>query len=211
MAAFLRTGGRLRRPRVETPERVPHSLAPDAITAPGIGRTGLTSLKIRVSSGAGAGPTQLAAFDAALQAAGVAGYNIVRLSSVIPPHAVVREVNGNEPLNGTQGDIAFCVYAAAYASTPGEQAWAGMAWATRVDGLGAGLFVEHTAASESTIRRDLNATLEAMSSNRGNAYRQAGEIVFSAICVDHPVCALVVATYGTAGWKTLIDPERPTS
>ena len=38
-----------------------------------------------------------------------------------------------------------------------------MAWALDHDQSGAGLFVEHTACSESVVRRDLHATIEAMS------------------------------------------------
>ena len=194
---------------METPDRVAHAPAADAI--PANGQTGPTRLVIRVSRGAGAGPTRLAAFDMALHAAGVAGYNIVRLSSVIPPHAVVREVTGEDQVKGGQGDVAYCVYAAAYASTPGEQAWAGMAWAMHQNGSGAGLFVEHTAASEAVVRRDLDATIETMSLTRGNMYRTAGQTVSSAVCVDHPVCAVVMATYGTAGWSRLINAEGETS
>ena len=190
---------------MEIPDRVPHPAASDAI--PYNGRGEPAHLLIRVSRGAGSGPTRLAAFDAALHAAGVADYNIVRLSSVIPPHAVVREVGEDDQVRGARGDVAYCVYAAAYASTPGEQAWAGMAWAAHMDGSGAGLFVEHTAASEFTVRRDLNATLETMSSNRGRTYQVAGQIVSSAICVDHPVCAVVVANYGTAAWSRLVEPD----
>jgi arginine decarboxylase len=168
-------------------------------------------LDIKVSRGAGTGPTRLAAFDAALQAAGLAGYNIVRLSSVIPPGAVVQEVAGADLDRGVNGDVAYCVYAAAYASNPGEQAWAGMAWADHLDGSGAGLFVEHTAASETRVRQDLVATLEAMSISRGDAYELAGQIVSSASCVDHPVCAVVVATYGTAGWSRLVERREQKS
>ena len=191
---------------METPDRVAHAPASDA--TPANGQAGPTRLVIRVSRGAGSGPTRLAAFDMALHAAGVAGYNIVRLSSVIPPHAVVREVTGDDQVKGGQGDIAYCVYAAAYASTPGEQAWAGIAWAMHQDGSGAGLFVEHTAASEAVVRRDLDATIEAMSRTRGNMYRTAGQTVSSAVCIDHPVCAVVIATYGTAGWGRLVSAEE---
>jgi arginine decarboxylase len=190
---------------VETPDRVPHAAASDAI--PSNGRAARTRLVIRVSRGAGAGLTRLAAFDSALHAAGVAGFNIVRLSSVIPPHAIVREVTGDDQVKGAEGDVAYCVYAAAYASTPGEQAWAGIAWAMHQDASGAGLFVERSAASESVVRRELDATLEAMALTRGHMYRPAGQAVSSAICVDHPVCAVVVATYGTAGWSRLVNPE----
>jgi len=168
-------------------------------------RTG--RLLIRVSTGSGTALTRLAAFDAALFVAGVAGYNILHLSSVIPPHAVVREVPGTEQIQGATGDVAYCVYAAAYASTPGEQAWAGLAWATDPDESGGGVFVEHAACSESVVRRDLTATIDAMSQIRGNRLRMAGQTVSSAVCVDHPVCAVVVATYGTAGWSDLLNSE----
>jgi len=160
-----------------------------------------------VSTGSGAGPTRLAAFDAALFAAGVAGFNIVRLSSVIPPHAEVSEVPAAEQIQGTEGDVAFCVYAAAYASTPGEHAWAGIAWAVNRNQSGAGLFAEHTAWSESVVRRDLVTTMEAMSGTRGGAYRMAGQAVSAAVCVDHPVCAVAIATYGTADWGALLNSK----
>src|SRR5205085_9575333 len=45
------------------------------------------SVRIVVSHGTGEGPTPLAAFDKALLAAGVENYNLIRLSSVIPPGA----------------------------------------------------------------------------------------------------------------------------
>ena len=190
---------------METPDRVSHAPASDAI--PAHGRAAPLRLVIRVSRGSGVGPTRLAAFDAALYAAGVAGYNIVRLSSVIPPHAVVREVRGADQVKGAEGDIAYCVYAAAYASTPGQQAWAGLAWALHQDAAGAGLFVERSGGSESVVRRELEATIQAMAFTRGHVYRAAGQAVSSAVCVDHPVCAVVVATYGTVGWSSLVDLE----
>jgi arginine decarboxylase len=190
---------------VEPLDHVRRPLSPD--TRPSAHRNERRKLLIRVSTGSGAGLTRLAAFDTALFAAGVADYNIVRLSSVIPPHAVVREVPGAEQLQGTVGDVAYCVYAVAYASTPGDQAWAGVAWAVSTNHSGSGLFVEHTASSESLVRRDLNATIDAMSRTRGHQYRMAGRTVSSAVCVDHPVCALVIATYGTSSWSDLLRPE----
>lgn len=190
---------------METPDRTRQAAVSDAI--PAAGRPGSLRLVIRVSRGAGAGTTRLAAFDAALHAAGVAGYNIVRLSSVIPPHAVVQHVTPDRQVQGAPGDVAYCVYAAAYASMPGEQAWAGLAWATHQDGSGAGIFVEHTAASEFVLCRDIDATIDTMSHTRGHMYRVAGQILSTAVCVDHPVCAMAIAAYGTAGWRTLINPE----
>jgi len=46
-------------------------------------------VRIVVSRGTGEGPTPLAAFDKALLAAGVENYNLIRLSSVIPPGAEI--------------------------------------------------------------------------------------------------------------------------
>jgi arginine decarboxylase len=186
------------------PDRVSHAPA----DAPPVGsRNGRARLLIRVSTGSGAGPTRLAAFDTALSAAGVGGFNVIRLSSVIPPNAVVREVRGSDQAPGALGDVAYCVYADAYASSPGDQAWAGLAWAVDPDESGGGLFVEHSASSESLVRRDLHATIEAMSRTRGHRYRMAGQIVSSAVCVDHPVCAVAIATYGTAAWRDLLNSE----
>ena len=121
------------------------------------GRSEPSPPRIRVSTGSGAGPTRLAAFDAALFDAGVAGYNMVRLSSVIPAHAEVREVAGSDQIKDAVGSVAYCVYAASYARTPGAQAWAGMAWALHDDRSGVGLFVEHTASSEWMLLHDLES------------------------------------------------------
>jgi arginine decarboxylase len=188
----------------EPPDRVPQASA-DAL--PVGSRRPSAGLLIRVSTGSGIGPTRLAAFDSALLAAGVADYNLIRLSSVVPPHAVVLEVPGSEQVQGAVGDVAYCVYAAAYASNPGDQAWAGLAWAVDPERFGAGLFVEHSACSESVVRRDLTMTIEAMSQTRGHRYQTAGQTVSSAVCIDHPVCAVVVATYGTAEWSDLLNSE----
>jgi len=53
-------------------------------------------LDITVRTGSGTARTPLAAFDAALLSAGVANFNLVTLSSVIPPHSRVRVVEGND-------------------------------------------------------------------------------------------------------------------
>lgn len=157
-------------------------------------------LVIRISHGSGTGPTRLAAFDAALVQAGLQGFNLVRLSSVIPAGATVREVTGVEQIGGDHGDIAYCVYAEAYADTPGEQAWAGLAWALRDDGSGAGLFVEHHGATAERVQSDLAASLAAMSAGRVPDYDLAGSRLSSVVCHDRPACTVVIATYRTVGW-----------
>ncbi|MBA8793172.1 arginine decarboxylase [Friedmanniella endophytica] len=159
-----------------------------------------TGLVIKVSTGVGTGRTRLAAFDAALRNAGLADFNLIRLSSVIPPGSIVSEVGRHEQLRGDHGDRLYCVYAESFASTPHSEAWAGVAWSTREDGSGAGLFVEHSGLSEQQVSTDLDLTLEDLSIGRGGIYHPAGKVMASAVCEDHPVCALVIASYSAQGW-----------
>ena len=162
-----------------------------------------TTLTIRVSSGSGTGRTPLAAFDAALAAAGVSDFNLVRLSSIVPPGAAVQEVEGRDQLRGAHGDVLFCVYAEAHASLPGHEAWAGIAWSRHEDGSGAGLFVEHEGPSHEQVTADLTHSLQDLSATRGNRYHPEGRQVTGITCVTMPVCAVVVATYRHVGWQEL--------
>lgn len=132
--------------------------------------------------------------------AGVANFNLVRLSSVIPPGAVVETVAGGDQLVGGHGDLLYCVYAEAHAEIPWHEAWAGVAWALAEDGSGAGLFVEHEGPSREQVERDLTSSLDDLILGRGGGYRGAGRLVTSAVCETEPVCALVVATFTSKGW-----------
>lgn len=163
-----------------------------------LGSTG--ALTIRVSRGTGTGRTRLSAFDAALHDAGVADFNLVQLSSVIPAGSSVQEVASYGQLVGEHGDALYCVYTDAYATTPGEQAWAGVAWSSHDDGSGAGLFVEHSGGSHSAVQHELDLSLEDLSRNRGGHYSPSGQLLTTVECDFHPVCAIVIATYQRAGW-----------
>lgn len=155
---------------------------------------------IRVSTGVGSGRTRLTAFDAALTDAGVGNFNLVRLSSVIPPASTVLPVGGADQIRGDHGDLLYCVYAAAYCSTPHAEAWAGLAWSLAIDGSGRGLFVEHEGWSEQEVSGDLEHSLESLSERRGGGFRKAGQVLTSIRCNDVPVCAVAVASYRTSGW-----------
>jgi len=159
-----------------------------------------TGIQIRLSRSHSEGPTRLAAFDAALVAAGLKNFNLLPLSSVIPIGAQVDVVGPGDQLKGRHGDLLYCVYAAAYATTPGAEAWAGLAWALSADGSGAGLFVEHSSTTEADLDAMLDATLGAMMENRSAAFVHRGKLTSSATCTAAPAAALVVASYQTAGW-----------
>ncbi len=110
---------------------------------------------INIASGIGTGPTKLSAFDAALHHAGVANYNLIRLSSVIPPETTIRV--SDKPLKevpGNWGDRLYVVMAENRVDTPNVEAWAGIGW-VQDQKSGKGLFVEHEGSSEMTVRQDI--------------------------------------------------------
>jgi len=158
------------------------------------------SLRIPILASTGAGPTALAAFDAALLSGGIANYNLVRLSSVIPPATVIdASAVASSIKPGGWGDRLYCVFARQDATTRGDEAWAGISWVQDPE-TGAGLFVEHEGSSEAHVRRDLAASIDALCRNRGISGLVAQSRVIGTICETEPVCALVMAPYQTAGW-----------
>jgi arginine decarboxylase len=154
-------------------------------------------LDITVRTGTGSARTLLAAFDAALLSAGVANFNLITLSSVIPPGSEVRMVGSTLP--GRHGDRLYCVLSAAYADHPGEIAWAGLGWT--FDDTTGGLFVEHSGGSEQSLDEQIELSLADMSANRGGGYGEVHRAVVSAHCVDKPVCALAIAAYRVVPWS----------
>ena len=156
-------------------------------------------MKIPVASAVGYGRTELSAFDQALVHAGVADRNLIYLSSVLPPGAVVEQVTHVADVGGRWGDRLYCVRADARTPTIGEQVWAGIGWAQ--DASGRGLLVEHHAGTEQQIRDLITTSLEDLCKSRGGVdLPRRGMRVAGATCVDQPVCALVVAVFETAGW-----------
>jgi arginine decarboxylase len=155
-------------------------------------------MRIHLSSGSGSGPTELAAFDAALANAGVANYNLLCLSSVIPPRAqIVRDRHRSRPED--YGRRLYVVMSQMRESTPGRTAHAGIGWVQEAES-GCGLFVELHDSSRALLEHDLEATLESMRASRDFRYGPVHTEIASAPCLDRPVCALVVAVYACEPW-----------
>lgn len=120
---------------------------------------------IALATGLGEGPTPLAAFDAALCDAGVANYNLICLSSVIPPGSVIERRKWVTPREDW-GRRLYCVVSQMREERPGHSAHAGIGY-VRDEGSGAGLFVELHDASREQLDADLRATLRSMQAGRG--------------------------------------------
>ena len=153
-------------------------------------------LPISIRTAVGHGRTSLSAFDDALLGAGVANYNLIRLSSVIPEPS--RISFDTEPVRGNHGDRLYCVYASAHADRPGDIAWAGIGWVR--DATGRGLFVEHSADTEEELADLIRMSLEDMNERRGGGYGEVHSVRVSAQHDGRPACALAVAAYEVSGW-----------
>ncbi len=159
-------------------------------------------MEILITQGLGSGPTKLAAFDAALNDAGVANYNLIRLSSVIPPKSKIKicESIPEGKLPGHWGDRLYVVMAELRVDTPNEEAWAGIGW-VQDKKTGKGLFVEHEGGSERTVRSDITQSLEALMATRNKDFGPISMKVVGRTCSFHPVCALMVAVYQASDWN----------
>lgn len=100
-----------------------------------------------LTKGVGTGPYRLAAFDAALREAGVAGQNLVPVSSVFPPSCqLIPREEGVKMLQ--PGQVTFVVMARRDSSHPDQQIAAAIGLAVATDGAPYGYIAEHDAEGE---------------------------------------------------------------
>jgi arginine decarboxylase len=157
-------------------------------------------MKLYLAKAIGRGSTELAAFDAALVGAGVANFNLIRLSSVIPPGGEIVEVE-RCPFAQEEGwgDRLYAVYAEQRTGVTGEEVWAGVGWAQDRD-TGRGLFVEHEGSLEQDVTDQIAASLGDLQAIRGLDLGPIHTSVVGAMCTGAPTCALVVCGYSTEPW-----------
>ncbi|MBN2459146.1 pyruvoyl-dependent arginine decarboxylase [Candidatus Woesearchaeota archaeon] len=156
-------------------------------------------MKIIITLGIGDGPTELSAFDNALHQAGIANYNLIRLSSVIPAGSEIidKKIDWN---NKEYGHRLYLVYSECSASEPGKEAWAGLGWITE-EKTGKGLLVEHHGPSEAEVKKQINDSLKRMQEYRPDKYGKISHKVVGIKCKGKPVCAIVAAVYKSEGWN----------
>ncbi len=155
------------------------------------------ALEISIRTAVGEGRTLLSAFDRALLEVGVGDFNLITLSSVIPPGS--RLVQGErDRVPGGHGDRLYCVKSTAYADHPGEVVSAGLGWVVHPE-IG-GLFVEHAGGTRESVEEQIHVSLADMAAARGIDFGEMHTAVASAHCTQAPVCALAIATYAVADW-----------
>jgi len=157
-------------------------------------------MQIQITSAVGSGPTPLSAFDAALRNAGIENYNLISLSSVIPPAAELVRARFVSP-PGEYGQRLYVVIARHETMQLGEEAWAGLGW-TQESESGRGLFVELHGTSKRCVESAIESTLDSMKAARPFDYGKNESETVGIVCEGEPVCALVVAVYESEAWST---------
>lgn len=158
-------------------------------------------MKINITSGTGVGPTELAAFDHALVSAGAANFNLIYLSSVLPPGSEVSVLDTPNIPEGDWGDKLYIVKAVKSTSRRNKEVWAGIGW-MQDEETKKGLLVEHEGNSEAEVRGDIENSLKALAQNRNMNFGPIQMKVIGKQCVALPVCALVIAVFESDGWKS---------
>jgi arginine decarboxylase len=163
-------------------------------------------MQIQVSEGVGTGPTELSAFDQALVKAGVANYNLIYLSSVLPPDSDIAFSKNPKHPGGTWGDRLYVVMAQKRTSQRNQEVWAGIGWIQDPE-TKHGLLVEHEGNSEAEVKADIEHSLKALAENRRMEFGPPQMHIVGTKCLDYPVCALVVAVFEPAEWNGAKKPS----
>ena len=145
--------------------------------------------KAAMTSGSAEGTTPLNAFDNALLAAGIGNINLVKVSSILPPEAMVVDMPRLRP-----GAVVPTAYAAMTSEVPGEVVAAAVGWARPTDPNANGVIMEfHDKATREEAERAIAHMLEESFKSRGWTIRD-----MRVSAVEHRVertgCALAAVT-----------------
>lgn len=164
-------------------------------------------MNIKVISSIGSGSTLLSAFDHALYEAGVHNYNLIPLSSIIPPGAKVIKNDRYKRPKGEFGHRLYVVMAQMRSDKAGKWLASAVGWYQLEDKRG--FFVEHhiIADSEESVRSDIDNrilnSLNDMCKFRGIEFEKKS--VKSSVAITQvkskPTCALTIAVYKSEGWE----------
>jgi arginine decarboxylase len=155
-------------------------------------------VEIIVTQGQGTGHTPTSAFDAALQNAGIADFNLVRMAGAIPPGSLLTATK-YEAARGQWGNRLYAVLASGVVLVAQTEMWAGIGWIQAGDGRG--LLVRHTDPSQENVINEIQAALRDMAGTRKEKFGPIRYILQHARCVDDPACCLVAAVFRSEGWK----------
>lgn len=146
-----------------------------------------------LTCGASDGYTPLNAFDGALLHAGIGNTNIVKMSSIVPPHCTLVD-----PIALPPGALVPAAYAAITSDVPGEIISAGVALALPEDEDQNGLIMEYSAKGE---RRQIEETVRTMAVE-GMMLRGWEIKDLKSIAIEYTVCKIGSALAAVVLWSS---------
>jgi arginine decarboxylase len=163
-------------------------------------------MRIPIVSATGQGRTLLSSFDDALRRCGVHNYNLVALSSVIPPGSEVAPAPCHRVEADEHGHRLYVVKADARSDVPGQGIAGGIGWYQWRDGRG--VFVEHethgetASLAEAEVRTLIRDSLRDLCAFRDIRFDECrvGTQVQAATVGESPTTVLVLAVYRAEGW-----------
>lgn len=155
-------------------------------------------MRIKVTSGVGKGLTEVSTFDSALLDAGIGNYNLIEISSVIPPGSKI-EVGDFREKEAQYGDKIYLVLSKQYEETEGEEAWSGLGW-TQDKKSGKGLFLEGSGSSEEEVVKTIRKTFLSVRKKRSEKLADVTIETTGIECEKNPVCAITAAVYKNEDW-----------
>jgi len=155
-------------------------------------------MEIVITNGKGEGETEISAFDKALLDAGIANYNLITLSSIIPKDSkvIIKRINWNDK---EYGNKLFVVLSENIEIRKNKEAWAGLGWVQ--DETGKGLLVEIKGESKEEVENKIKKSLENMQAARKKNYGKINYKIEGIKCNGNPVCALVCAVFKSEDWN----------
>lgn len=163
-------------------------------------------MNIIITSGKGTGKTLLSAFDSALSDAGVLNYNLIMLSSVIPPNTKIVKKKYQTPPE-EYGHKLYVVKAEQRSQNIGFHIGAAIGWYQMENGQG--VFVEHETEAKfldvvkETLYKNVRDSLSDLCANRNYRFSEKKMGIATSITkvTTQPTCALMIAVYESEGWK----------
>lgn len=154
-------------------------------------------MNIKVLKSSGIGKTKKTAYDDALKNVNLHNYNIITLSSVIPPGSNI-DITESFHCNFSVGDVIYAVQSKNFSSTNGSTIASGLAWCMEKNENG-GIFLENKAPTKKHCEENLRDGIDEMKENRVNMNFEDQSNV---ICIEEKVqddklyvCVLVIGVY----------------
>jgi arginine decarboxylase len=163
-------------------------------------------MNIPIVLGKGEGQTLLSAFDAALKDCGVHNYNLIYLSSIIPPDSHVIQTDQFQAPAEQYGYKAYVIKAEERSNSIGTAIGAGLGWYQFEDGRG--VFVEHHVQANDEkrageiLQSSITKSIQDLCAFREIPFQQdkAHSAVSITTVQNKPTCVLALTIYHTEAW-----------